>query len=100
MRSLARVARIVQKFFPHEVSSEEVWGGLLLHTEKLRGPSVRTDDWEAVTLARLFQHLGYWSDNAASEIFFEESLEEEGISQEEKVKLVREINRILRTVHT
>lgn len=98
--SLARVTRIVQKFFPHEVMSQQVFDGLILHTQKLVESSVRANDWEVVTLARMFQHLGYWGEETTSIAFLEDGLDGEGLTENERAKLVREINRILRTVHT
>jgi recombinational DNA repair protein (RecF pathway) len=98
--SLARVVRIVQKFFPHEVMSEQVFLGLLWHTSMLLRDSSRAKDWEALTLARMFRHLGYWGIDTHKDVLSQEVFGDEGLSDETRITLVREINRILRTVHT
>jgi hypothetical protein len=57
-------------------------------------------DWEAMTLARFFQHLGYWGDHTHQEILSQEAFGEDILSSEARKTLVREINRILRSVQT
>lgn len=98
--SLARVSRIVQKYIPHEIMSEAVFQGLKWHTTMLIREPKRAKDWEAMTLARIFQNLGYWSITTNQELLFKEHVGDEMLSHEVRSALVREINRILRTVHT
>lgn len=93
--SLARIARIVQKFLPHETPSPRIFQGLLWHTQMLRHDPSRASDWEIITLARLFEYLGYWGIEPAKE-----DIASEMFSKEQKMRMVTEINRILRTVHT
>jgi recombinational DNA repair protein (RecF pathway) len=98
--SLVRVTKIVQRFFPHEVMSAPVFDWLHAHTERLVVDPARALDWEAMTLARLFQHLGYWGIETSEEHFNAIERGETTLSKEAREILIREINRILRTVHT
>jgi recombinational DNA repair protein (RecF pathway) len=97
-RSLARVTRIVQKFFPYDIASQETFHTLLAHASVLVGSVVYADNSEAITLKRLFRHLGYWSE--ANGLQLQDDLSTESLLKEERERMVREINRILRTVHT
>ena len=98
--SLTRVKKVVQRFFPHEVMSTPVFDWLHEHTERLIADPARALDWEAMTLARLFQHLGYWGIDTSEEHFDAIERGETTLPKETREGLIREINRILRTVHT
>jgi len=98
--SLARIVRIVQKFFPYEVSSEPVFRGLLWHSTMLMRDPGRAKDLEAMTLARIFQHLGYWGIDTYEDVLSPDTPSEEMLSPEARATLIKEINRILRTAQS
>jgi recombinational DNA repair protein (RecF pathway) len=99
-RSLARVSRIIRQFFPREIASPQALDGLLLHTEMASRADASIEDAEALTLAKLFQHLGYWSISLDIDALFSQYKDEGRLTNKERAPLVDEINRILRTVHT
>ncbi len=93
--SLSRVARIVERFIPQEVPSPLVFEVLLWHTQMLHRDHVHARDWEMMTLARLFEHLGYWGIERV-----DEEVSMGTYTPERKARIISEINRILRTAHT
>jgi len=93
--SLSRVSRVVERFIPQEVPSLFAFEALRRHTQMLCRDYAHASDWEMMTLARLFEYLGYWGIERV-----DESVSMATYTPERKARIVSEINRILRTSHS
>jgi recombinational DNA repair protein (RecF pathway) len=92
-QSLSRVMQIVRKFLPNESVARFMFTFVQEHHRRLLEDDTRRSEWEVRTLAHMFHHLGYWGIDIPAPIIKE-------ISPEKNEAYTREINRILRTVHT